>query len=133
MTASDILRTHLATRSLGAFELGVITFPTVMLSRDRYLNARTACRSMLGKSAKEAPSAEVVKQILCGIGLRAERTRRDTEGVVGLFRYLLSPAPWAEVEIEDVVEDLSPERAEELTPSTGSSCRVCPRRALQGG
>lgn len=116
ISASHILRTHLATRSLGASECGVITFPTVLLPRDRYLDVKDACRTTRGKRTKNAPTAEVVRQILCGLGLHAERTRRDTEGTVGLFRNLVSPPPWEEVQIGDTVDGLTPERAEQLTP-----------------
>jgi hypothetical protein len=86
-----------------------------MIPLNHFLNVKQACRTT-GKRTKDTPTAEVVRQILCGLGLNAERTRRDTDGTVGLFRDLLSPPPWEEVQIDDVLGALSPERAEELTP-----------------
>ncbi len=109
------LKEHIATRLVGTSG-GLITFPTIMLPLDRYSAAASACRIQSGKRIKAAPTAEVVRIILGGLGFCAERTRKDAGGYVKLFRELLKPAPWVETEPNDLEDDISLDRSEELTP-----------------
>jgi hypothetical protein len=103
---------------VGLSRNNVITFPIVLLPRDRFLLAKTASREhyQVRQTAKVAPSAELIRDVLWQLGMRSERVRMDGEGMLALFRRMMHPAPWVTVQPDDCDGQLSDERSKELTP-----------------
>jgi hypothetical protein len=62
------------------------------------------------------PAAERAMSYLNDAGFDCDRTRMNLYGFPGLLRDLASPPPWLYVEMEDVVGEISSERATDLRP-----------------
>jgi hypothetical protein len=65
----------------------------------------------------EPPLAQAVLDWLLDKGLLGDRTRKNLHGYPELFRDLLNPPPWVEVQLEDCEGQLTPERAGQLSPA----------------
>jgi len=63
------------------------------------------------------PIAQAVLDWLVHKGLQGDRTRMNLAGYPGVFRKLLVPPPWVEVEPEDCEGEVTPERAADLLPA----------------
>jgi hypothetical protein len=94
-------------RSLRASaEAGVATcFPTLLLERPGLHLVKE----------KVAAADAAIAYYSCR-GFEADRTRMNLFGYPGMLRDLGSPRPWVEVEPEDMDEDISTERLQELRP-----------------
>ena len=104
-SAKQILEVVAATRPQGATP-PVVAFPTLLVPHARIAQYKH----------EKLPLAQYVLYWLIAKGLRAERTRMNSYGYVGIFRDLISRPPWVEVEPEDFEGKLTAERAAELSP-----------------
>ena len=102
---------------------GIVALPNLLIPGQWLEEAAKAYEdfvrrtSSVGANRKiSVPMAELVRMWFVHLGFRADRTRMNLYGYPGLFRELLHPPPWVEVEPEDFDGPLSSERADELKP-----------------
>lgn len=103
-TAGEILRVLHKSPDRGALR----SFPTILIEKPR--------PSHRWSEAGSHTAADSAVNWYRAKGLAADRTRMSGNGYPGLLQELRSPPPWIEVQMEDVLGAIPPEREQELRP-----------------
>jgi len=83
-------------------------FPTILVQRPHIFYGWSEAGSFT--------AADSAVAWFCGKGLLADRTRMDLGGYPERLQELLAPPPWIDVQMEDILQAVPPDREKELRP-----------------